>query len=42
MYQKIADACIVYKRAIGLLKQIWDEISFVGVMESRDVEFELL
>jgi len=32
----------MHERTIGFLQQIWDEVSFVGVMESRNGELELL
>ena len=32
----------MHECTIGFLQQIWDEVSFVGVMESRDGELEFL
>ena len=33
---------IVFERAIGLLQQVWHKVGFVGVVESRHGELELL
>jgi len=38
----MCDMKIARKHTIGLLKQIWDKISFAGMMESRDRKLEFV
>lgn len=40
--QRVINACTLFERAICLLQQIWDEVSFVSMMESCDGELEFL